>query len=63
MTRTYSSKPIKSVVKEGIPGNTNVPDMDAQNLPFESFEPSRTRGRGTEGELDTLEGDPLWVLL
>ena len=63
MTRVYSGYPVKSVVKEGISGNTDVPDMDAQELEFDIIDPGDIAVHGTEAELDTLEEDSMWVLL
>ena len=61
MTRVYSSYPTKLVTKEGIEGDSIIPDMGAQNLLYDFLANGNIRVHGTDTELDTLEGDTDWV--
>lgn len=62
MTRVYSSWPIKEVTIAL--HLSDVPDMGALSLDFRCYEPNRLQlTDATQGEIDTLEGDPLWVRL
>jgi len=61
MKRVYTSWPEKSDTKGSV--TRDVPDMGALDLPYRGYEPGRLEVEGTESELDTLEGDSLWVRL